>query len=269
MGLARDASGSAALQRLGRALPEPLRLRLRPLLQRSPAVGFVRFGSLRRLSPVSRYYGFDRGLPVDRHFVEDFLRRSAGEPEYAIGLVQGRVLEIGGREYVDRFGVMADRPTPGFVHHVDVLHADPANATATIVGDLTDERALPTAAFDCIICTQTLHVIYDVRAAVRTLHGALKPGGVLLATVPGITAACQPDRDQWGDWWRFTTLSARRLLEETFPPGNVHVEAYGNVLAAVAFLHGLAAGELRPNELELRDPRYEVIIAIRATRGEV
>jgi SAM-dependent methyltransferase len=261
-------SVSAALQRLGRALPKSLRLRLRPLLQRSPAVGFVRFGSLRRLSPISRYYGFDRGLPIDRHYIEDFLRRNAAESQYATGLVQGRVLEIGARDYVDRFGVMSDRPTPGFVHHVDVLHANPANSAATIVGDLTDERALPAEAFDCIICTQTLHVIYDVRAAVRTLHHALKAGGVLLATVPGITAACKPDRDHWGDWWRFTTLSARRLLEETFPPGNVRVEAYGNVLAAVAFLHGLAAGELRPSELELRDPDYEVIIAIRAVRGE-
>jgi len=37
------------------------------------------------------------------------------------------------------------------------------------------------------VFTQTLHLIYDVRSAIRTLHRVLKPGGVLLATFPGIS----------------------------------------------------------------------------------
>jgi SAM-dependent methyltransferase len=227
----------------------------------------VRMGSLRRLTPISRHYGFDRGQPVDRHYIEQFLGRFSGHPGYAEGCVQGRVLEVGGREYVERFGTLGDHPAPGVVHRVDVLHESSISPEATIVGSLTEGDTVPADTFDCIICTQTLHVIFDFRAALETLHAGLRPGGTLLLTVPGITGTCRPDRDYWGDWWRFTSLSLRRLLEERFPAADVHVEAYGNVLSAVAFLHGMATHELSPQELDVRDPDYEVVLAARASKA--
>ena len=226
----------------------------------------VRFGSLRRLTPISDDYGFDRGTPVDRYYVEGFLARFAASPDYTGGAIQGRVMEVGGRDYIDAFAVLGDRPGPGITHHVDVLHYSAANPEATIVGSLTEPETLPADAFDCIICTQTLHVIYDVHAAVAGLYRMLAPGGTLLATVPGITRSCVPDRDEWGDWWRFTSLSARRVLEESFPAEHVTVEARGNILTAIGFLHGLASRELRRDELEVDDPDYEVVITIRATK---
>jgi hypothetical protein len=73
--------------------------------------------------------------------------------------------------------------------------------------------------------------------------------------------------DAWGDYWRFTSLSARRLFEEAFSGGAVEVEAFGNVLAATAFLYGLSSDELRPEERDHFDPDYEVLIAIRAVKG--
>jgi hypothetical protein len=88
---------------------------------------------------------------------------------------------------------------------------------------------------------------------------------VLLATFPGIS---QLSRDEWsGSWfWSFTTLSARRLFEEVFPATGVSVEADGNVLAAIAFLHGLAVEELHPDELNHRDSQYPVLITLRAVK---
>jgi SAM-dependent methyltransferase len=229
--------------------------------------GRVRLGSMRRLTPFSSVFGFDRGLPLDRWYVEHFLARFAAQPGYGRGAIQGRVLEIGGREYVDRFGIASDEPATGRVHRVDVLHVDSTNPDATIVGSLTDEGLLPSAAFDCVICTQTLHVIYDTRAALRSMHRALRVEGTLLLTVPGITRSCVPDRDAWGDWWRFTVRSLRRLLDEIFDPREVQVEAYGNVLAAAGFLYGLAVEDLRPAEIEMHDPDFEVIVAARAVKA--
>ena len=226
-----------------------------------PPVGFVRFGSLRRVEPVSRSLGFDRGTPIDRYYIEDFLRRQGGEG----GDIRGHVLEVGDDSYTRRFGSTGtETGTRGGVEHVDILHVDSTNPRASIVGDLAkldiEER------FDCIICTQTLLLIYDVRGAVRNLARMLKPGGVVLATVPGISQICRAEADMWGDYWRFTTLSARRMFEEAFPPENVNVEAYGNVLSAISFLHGLSAGDLKPNELDVRDRDYEVLIAVRAQK---
>jgi SAM-dependent methyltransferase len=234
-------------------------------------VGWVRFGSLRRLGPISRNFGFDRGLPIDRYYVESFLARHASPPGYGMGDIRGHVLEVGDDTYTRRFGGVDGDDQSGrresAVEKVDVFHVSDENPQATIVGDLASPEHAPSDSFDCIICTQTLHEIYDVRAAIRTLHRMLRPGGVLLTTFPGISQSCRPEKDLWGDYWRFTSLSARLLFEEVFPAANVQVEAYGNVLAAIAFLHGIAVEELTPDELDPRDPDYEVLIAVRAVKA--
>ena len=114
--------------------------------------------------------------------------------------------------------------------------------------------------------TQTLQFVWDVRAALATLHRILAPGGVLLATVPGITKISPPEDEIWGEWWHFTSRSAKRLAEEAFGEGQVEVEAFGNVLTAAGFLYGLAASDLKQDELDARDRLYEVVVGIRAVK---
>ena len=206
----------------------------------------------RRLSPISRTFGLDRGQCIDRFYIERFLASHARD-------IRGAVLEIGDDGYARRFG-------REHLVTCDVLHVEAGHPGATIVADLAHADGMASDAFDCIIVTQTLQFIYGVQAAVETLHRLLKPGGVLLATVPGISQISRFDMDRWGEYWRFTTLSTRRLLEDVFPPANVSVEAQGNVLAAVAFLHGLAAEELRLDELDYHDADYQLLIAARAVK---
>lgn len=222
----------------------------------------------RRL-PVSAQFGMDRGMPIDRHYIERFLSRFVCRPGYAAGSIQGRVLEIGGRAYVDKFAVLGDEPGPGIVHRVDVLHESDINPGGTLFGDLAAGDTLPPETFQCVICTQVLPVIWDTPAVLANLHRALVPGGVLLLTVPGITRSLVPDRDNWGDFWRFTSASAERLVKEAFAGGSVEVDVYGNLQAATFFLHGFAAHELSLEELDLRDPDYEVTIGVKATKAHV
>jgi len=47
----------------------------------------------------------------------------------------------------------------------------------------------------------------------------------------------------------------------------VKVTAHGNVLAATAFLQGLALEELRPADLDFNDPSYPVIVTGRAVKA--
>jgi ubiquinone/menaquinone biosynthesis C-methylase UbiE len=149
----------------------------------------------------------------------------------------------------------------------DVLHVWDDNPQATIVTDLTCADHIPSDTFDCIIFTQTLQFIYDFHAALRHLHRILKPGGALLATFHGISQISQYDMDRWGEYWRFTTLSAERLFTEFFSPETVTVKAHGNVLTAIACLHGLTVEELTRKELDYRDPHYEVLISVRAVKS--
>jgi len=216
-----------------------------------PPVGLVRFGSFHRVAPISKVFGYDRGLPIDRYYIESFLERHAAD-------VQGRLLEIGDNSYTIRYG------GPRVIKS-DVLNVKDGIPASTFVGSLESADHLPADAFDCIILTQTLHLIYDFRAALRNVYRILNPGGVLLATVPGIS---QIDSGEWAEnwYWSFTEQSMNRVFEEDFPGADVTIMANGNVLAAIAFLHGLAVSELRPTELDHKDLQFPVIITIRAVK---
>lgn len=219
---------------------------------RWPPPGLVHFGSLRRLKPISSTWGSERGRPIDRYYIERFVAGHAGD-------IQGRVLEIGTNMYTRQFG-------GGRVTQSDVLHVAESRPEVTMIADLTQADHIPSDIFDCVILTQTLNAIYDVPAALRTVYRILKPGGVVLATVPGISKISRYDMDRWGYYWSFTTRSVRRLFEAAFPEGNVEVNAYGNVLAAISFLHGLACEDIRQKELNYIDPDYELLITVRATK---
>jgi hypothetical protein len=108
-----------------------------------------------------------------------------------------------------------------------------------------------------------------MRAALKTLHRILRSGGVLLATFTGISQISRYDMDRWGDYWRVTTLSARRLFEEFWPADDVEVQAYGNVLLAVAYLHGLTIDEVSATDRDCVDQDYQLIITVRAVKPGV
>lgn len=216
------------------------------------APGEVDFGDLGGTEPLSRAFGGDRGTPLDRHYIEDFLREHEAD-------IRGRVLEVGENLYTRRFG--RDRVTQS-----DVVDAPGSgNPGATILADLQTGIDVPHAAFDCVVITQTLHMIYDVRGTLATLHRALKPGGVVVATVPGITQIDAADGpEKW--FWSMTQSAARRLFAEWFGPEAVTIRQYGNVYAATAFLQGLALDELDAEKLARTDPLYPVITGIRAVK---
>ncbi len=220
-----------------------------------PPVGRVQFGSLLRTEPISRQFGLDRGQQarcIDIVFIERFLQSHRAD-------IRGRVLEIGDDRYTKAFGGTA-------VERSDVLHVVPDTAHATIVADLTCAETLPSEIFDCIICTQTLQFVYDVQAAVKTLYRMLRPGGVLLSTYTGISQISRYDMERWGDYWRFTSASTTRLLEAHWPSESIQVETHGNVLLAVAYLHGLTIDELPTDDLERRDDDFQLVITARAVK---
>jgi SAM-dependent methyltransferase len=212
----------------------------------------VVFNDLTASAPISAVFGIDRGTPVDRYYIENFLAKNSQ-------LIKGRVLEIGASHYSRLFGGSR-------VVACEVLHATADNKAATIVGDLTDPATLPENAIDCFICTQTFNFIFDLEKAVQGAFQLLKPGGVLLATVAGISQISRYDMDRWGDYWRLTTASAQKLFQPLFGDG-LQIESFGNVTAACAFLQGVAVEELPDRALlEVNDPNYQLIVTIVARK---
>ncbi|HET6261549.1 MAG TPA: methyltransferase domain-containing protein [Chloroflexia bacterium] len=223
------------------------RLRILQRLHRLARPAFL--GTVRRTSPLSDSWGYDRGTPVDRYYIERFLARHRSD-------IRGRVLEVKDSHYTEMLGRGVQRS--------DILDIDPSNSDATIVADLAAAHAVPSDTFDCFVLTQTLQFIYDTRAALGHIHRILRPGGVLLTTVPAVSRIDRTLKSS--DYWRFTAASCQRLFAAEFGAEQVEVYSYGNVLAGVAFLTGMAYEELSRRELETPDSYFPVIVAVRAVK---
>ena len=219
----------------------------------APAVGKVRWGDFDRTAPFSSLWGTDRGRPVDRYYVEKFL--DAWRADF-----RGAALEVENANYLRKYG-------KGRIEHFEVLDVSPRNDKATLIGDLATGDGLPENRFDCFVMTQTLQFIYEARAAVQHARHVLKPGGVMLATVPGLTPL--PVRDAYTKdcCWSFTETSVRRMFADAFGSENVTVQGFGNVRTATAFLWGMSMQELTPEQYAVEDPDYPVIIAVRACKS--
>lgn len=241
---------AAGWQLVRRRMPKPLRERLKRIFSRQvPPIGRVQLGDLGRTRPISRHFGYDRGTPIDRYYIEKFLTSHAAD-------IKGRLLEVGDAGYSRRFG--------SNVVQQDILHVTDDTGETTIVGDLSQAGTLPSAAFDCMIIVQTLQYIFDLSAALHELWSGLRLGGVALVTLPGVATA---DNSEFTQYWSFTEPGALRLFADVFGADNVEVELFGNVFAATCFLQGLAAEEVEPSMLDKTDPRFPTLIAVRARRG--
>ena len=225
---------------------DPLRWRKRLERARRPAW----LGTIRRTTPLSDHYGRERGTPVDRYYIEQFLARERDA-------ITGRVLEVLNRDYTERFGSGVERS--------DVLDVDPSNGDATIVADLAAADAIPSDGFDCFVLTQTLQYVYDLESAVAHVHRILRPGGTVLCSVPTVSRIGRLELDS--EYWRLTAAACSRLFGDVFAGGEVRVRAHGNVLTSVAFLLGMAAEELSQRELERDDPFFPLVVTVRATKA--
>lgn len=211
----------------------------------------LKWHDLRSTQPVSRIFGTDRGAPIDRFYIEKFLNENRN-------YIKGSVLEIAESRYSRQFG-------NGVVTY-EILHVEPKE-NATIVGDLTNPQTLPASKIDCFICTQVLNFIYDFNKAIEGAHHLLKPGGVILATVGGISPVSMYDSERWGHFWSFYPQGIERAFKDVFGEDNVQVSVYGNSLTAISFVKGIAHQELTLQELDYKDPDYPVSITIVARKN--
>ena len=211
------------------------------------------WGDLARRSPVSDVWGTDRGLPVDRFFIHQFLDLHRTD-------IRGRVLEVKDPGYTRMFGGKQ-------VLDAQVIDLDGRNPEATLVADLSSAGAIAADQFDCFILTQTLHIIYDIHAALALAVRMLKPQGVLLCTIPAVSRVNYEDGGlETGDYWRLTGAAEHRLFCEVLPADGFTIQTSGNVKVCAAFLFGLAAEDLSVEDLKFNDPWFPLVHCVRAVK---
>jgi hypothetical protein len=226
------------------------RPRIRRIVQRGFRVARGRLLLAGGVRPVSRTFGYERGQPIHRYYVDRFFHDHAGE-------IRGHCLEFHDPGYLQRFG--KGRPA-----RIDVLDLNIENPHATIVADVTKANTLRSNSFDCIVCVHVLHLVYEADLFTKELHRLLAPGGTLLLAVPG-TAMIDP---AWTEYRRWTGLGIQTLLGQFFDPANIVVETYGNSLAAAAEMRGLASDEIAPWELQANDELFQVEVCGLAVKSD-
>jgi SAM-dependent methyltransferase len=202
-----------------------------------------RWGNLRRTIPFSAAYGFERGTPIDRHYLHRFLNVHRD-------LITGDVLEVQNSSYTTRYGHDLRR-TETF----DIL---PQFSPTYLCDFARSEGIVPSASYDCVLLPNTLQHLRDLDACLRNALRVVRPGGVILASAAGLI----PLTGDTPDYWRLSPDGWREKMAIAWAGAEIEVAGHGNCLAAMAAQLGLALEELTTSELDAYDPRYPVLTTI-------
>lgn len=215
------------------------------IIKRKLFFSILRLFNKSNLLPVDDSFGFSNGTPIDRYYIESFLKENSK-------LVKGTICEISELNYSKKFAQSGS--------NFELFDINPKNINATIIGDLQDPTTIPESVIDCFILTQTLNFIENTDLVIQSIFKILKPGGVCLLTVSGISQISSYDMTRWGDYWRFTDHSLNVVLNKYFKSRNILINTYGNLYAAKSFLDGECIENLDKEDLMVKDDKYQITI---------
>lgn len=210
-----------------------------------PNVGDVRFGDLRRSRPVSADFGADRGTPIDRYYLSQFIRQIQDK-------VRGRVLEVG--------GVQSNRLSYRFarIESFTTLDLEP-KVGVDVVGDLNDPCLFEPRRFDTIINFNVLEHVRTPWRSVENMAHWLDEGGHIATMVPSVQRVhLMPN-----DYWRMLP-AALDAVHSCFRERELFV--YGNALASVGALMGLAVEDFAPRDLDVLEADFPVATCLWGTK---
>ena len=211
----------------------------------SPKPGTVRFGDFGRLWPFSHRFGFDRGAPVDRYYLQQFVRSIRP-------VVRGRCLEIGGslkNNWLYRFDVDEFR----------TLELEQSRVADDLVGDAADRGVLDPESWDSILAFHVLEHCPNPFAVASNMCAWLRPNGHACIVVP----CAQRVHNYPGDYWRFMPDGLRVLFRDF---SEVNVSTYGNPLTVVSNYLALSHTELLAEDMDAVHPDYPVLACVVARK---
>jgi SAM-dependent methyltransferase len=221
-----------------------------------PVVRNLRCLQLRRLDPLGD--GRQRGTPIVRFYWDRFLRAHRSD-------IQGHALEIG------TTWTLRQHAGPRLAH-ADAIDLVAHSSEVNVVADLSRADSLPPDTYDCFLNQFTMHLIYDVEAALYHSIRILKPGGVLLVNFSCVDYYFPRGLDMHTGaplylfWW-FTPIQVENLLRRSgLSAPDYHLTIYGNLFARVAYQMNLPAEELTRDELEYADPGHPLLLCVRAVK---
>ena len=203
----------------------------------SPKINTIDWGDLKRRFPLCNLFGFTRGIPIDRYYLDKFI--SEIRPQ-----VTGTVLEVG--------GLLQNRELYQFsqateYHTLDIA----ANPGVTQIGDVHDLAMFKPNSLDAVVIFNVLEHCHNPWIVVKNIYIWLKEGGKCFCMVP----SAQRLHDFPGDYWRPLPDGMQQLFQD-FRQRKLYV--YGNPMTVIASFMGISAQELSHEELNDFHPDYPV-----------
>jgi SAM-dependent methyltransferase len=221
-----------------------------------PIVRHLRCVQFRRLHPLAN--GRQRGTPIVRAYWARYLRDHQAD-------IRGSGLEIGTVATLRQVGGAA-------VSRADALDLTAHSPEITVVADLSRADHVPSGAYDCFVNQFSMHVIFDVEAALYHSVRVLKPGGALLVNFPCVDyyfprgLDMQTGAPMYLFWW-FTPIHVENLLRSLgLTQDDYKLTIYGNLFARVAYQMNVPAEELTQHELEYVDAGHPLLICARVIK---
>ena len=239
---------------LGRLLRFGSRLRTRWL--RLPLIRQLRSTQFRRLQPIGN--GRLRGTPIVRYYWDRYLQKNRSA-------IRGVALEIGTTYTIRSYGGQS-------VDQADAIDLFAHSPEVTVVADLSRADDIAADIYDCFVIQFTMHLIYDVEAALFHAVRILKPGGVLLVNFPCVDYYFPHGLDMgtgeplYMYWW-FTPIQVENILRRIgLHEADYSLEIYGNLFTRVAYQLNLPAEELTEKELDTYDAGHPLLICARVVK---
>ena len=198
------------------------------------------------INPISEQFATERGTPVDRYYIQNFLKNHS---QY----IKGNVLEIEDNSYTKQFGKNA-------VEKSIVMDVCSTVPIVDFNANLESGEGIKNEIADCFILTQTLMYIFDLKSAAKNISRLLKCNGVALITCSGISQNSQRCMDNYGAYFNFNTAVFERMFEEQKDMQIVEVGSYGNVKTVSAHINGLCCEDLREEDFISNDKYYPLIV---------
>jgi hypothetical protein len=203
----------------------------------------IDWGDLDAAAPLGLATGADRGTPVDERWFASFLREHVAD-------LRGDVATLGA--------------TAAAAMQQMRQACDAAGTEFVDVGDL---RSLGEVQFDCLVVTSFDGAFDRIVDGLHTMQRMLRPGGTLFCMLPaaiGLTNGASPGRRSGHG---FTEAAVRRLFAKLFPADAFAVRTYGNVLANLAVIYGLAAEDIPADARDSIDPWHPLLHCVRAVNS--
>lgn len=199
-------------------------------------------------TPISRRFGTERGTPIDRFYIERFLKNNEE-------IIQGDVLEIEDNTYTIQFGGAK-------VSNMLIMDVSSKDEGITFRGNLETGEGILDGIADCFILTQTLMYIFDLKKAVHNISRLLKKDGKVLITCSGISQNSMRCMDNYGCYFNFNQNALVRIFEDEEELHIIDSGSYGNVKTVTAHLNGLCCEDLKKEDFEDNDKYYPLIVYV-------